>query len=81
MKTKTLWLTLLVAVVYLLHQDCWNWKQAGPLLFGFLPVGLWYHGAYSLLAAGLMALLVKFAWPRELAQLEADSPEDQPDQP
>jgi hypothetical protein len=72
MKKKTLWLTLLVLAVYLLHQDFWNWQTAGPLLFGFLPVGLWYHAAYSVLAAALMTVLVKFAWPRELEELEAD---------
>ena len=66
MKQRSLWLTLLVLLAYLLHQDFWNWQKAEPLLFGFLPVGLWYHGVYSLVAAGLMALLVKFAWPKDL---------------
>lgn len=59
-------LVTLTAGVYLLHQDTWNWRVSDPLLFGFLPVGLWYHGAYTLAAAGLMFLLVKLAWPREL---------------
>ena len=73
MKKKTLWLTLLVLAVYLLHQDCWNWTKAEPLLFGFLPVGLWYHAAFSLLAAGMMVVLVKFAWPREMEELESET--------
>ncbi len=64
-------LTLLVIVVYLLHQDFWLWSDRS-LIFGFLPVGLAYHAGYSLLAAGMMALLVKFAWP---AELEQDVPE------
>jgi uncharacterized protein DUF3311 len=63
---KTIVLTLLVLVVYLLHQDFWNWNKAEPLVFGFLPVGLAYHAGYSILAAVLMAVLVKFAWPRHL---------------
>lgn len=67
---RSLWLTLLVLGVFLLHQDFWNWSAIHPLLFGFLPVGLWYHAAYTVLTAGLMAVLVKFAWPRELAALE-----------
>ncbi|HXP61812.1 MAG TPA: hypothetical protein VN829_15060 [Dongiaceae bacterium] len=63
---KPLLLTLLVVAVYLLHQDFWNWKKATPLIFGFLPIGLAYHAAYSMLAAVTMAVLVKFAWPTHL---------------
>jgi len=72
---RNLWLTLLVLACFLLHQDFWNWLQVRPLLFGFLPVGLWYHAGYSLAAALLMAVLVKFAWPRELEETEAGSPD------
>jgi hypothetical protein len=67
----------LILAVYFLHQDFWNWKQAEPLVFGFLPVGLAYHAAYSVLAALLMAILVKFAWPKHLEHIDtkpADSP-------
>ncbi|HEY5910028.1 MAG TPA: DUF3311 domain-containing protein [Verrucomicrobiae bacterium] len=59
-------LTLLVAVVYVLHQDFWNWRKFEPLVLGFLPVGLAYHAGYSLLASATMAVLVKFAWPVHL---------------
>ncbi len=59
-----------VLVLYLLHQDFWFWNAARPLVFGFLPVGLFYHAAYSLAVAGLMWALVRFAWP---AHLEADA--------
>lgn len=62
-------LTILVAGLYLLHQDTWNWRTTQPLLFGFLPVGLTYHVVYSVAAALLMGLLVKYAWP---AALERD---------
>ena len=74
MKTKTFLLTLLVIVVYLLHQDSWNWRKAEPLVFGFLPIGLAYQAGYSVLAAILMAVLVKFAWPKHLEKTgETDS--------
>ena len=63
-------LTLLVCVVYLLHQDYWNWEQANPLIFGFLPIGLAYHAGYSILASITMALLVKFAWPKHLENVQ-----------
>lgn len=63
---KPFLLSLLVVAFYALHQDVWNWLKAEPLLFGFLPPALWYHAAYSCCAAGIMAVLVKFAWPKEL---------------
>jgi Protein of unknown function (DUF3311) len=66
---------LVVFAVYLMHQDFWNWTRVEPLLFGFLPVGLWYHAAYSLLASALMWLLVKFAWPKSLEEIEREPPE------
>ena len=66
MTAKSISLTLLAALLYLLHQDFWFWRDARPLLFGFLPVGLAYHGAYTLAAAGLMILLCRYAWPGHL---------------
>jgi hypothetical protein len=66
---------VLVTAVYLLHQDFWNWTRIEPLLFGFLPAGLWYHAAYALLASALMGLLVKFAWPKSLEEIELQPPE------
>jgi Protein of unknown function (DUF3311) len=68
---KVITLTVLILVVYFLHQDFWNWKRAEPLVFGFLPIGLAYHAAYSVLAALLMAVLVKFAWPKHLEHPDA----------
>lgn len=81
MKTSTkLILALLVLGVFLLHQDFWNWRKTEPLVFGCLPVGLAYHAGYAILAAVMMALLVKFAWPKELDAMESrpakDSRED-----
>jgi hypothetical protein len=69
---KKFLLFVLIAAVYVLHQDYWNWKNAG-LVFGFLPVGLAYHAAYSILATLMMAVLVKCAWPEHLEHIE---PED-----
>jgi len=65
-------LTVFLIIVYILHQDFWNWKKAEPLVFGFMPIGLAYHAGYSVLAAITMAMLVKFAWP---SHLENVSPE------
>ena len=64
-------LVLVVLAIYLLHQDYWNWGNK-TLVFGFLPVGLAYHAGFAFLAAFMMWMLVKFAWPE---QLERDIPE------
>ena len=68
-------LTILVIAVYLLHQDYWNWKDS-TLVGGILPMGLAYHAVYSVLAAVMMAVLVKYAWPigvEQDAEKTADS--------
>ena len=79
---KSALLTLLVLVVYALHQDFWNWKKYEPLILGFLPIGLAYQAAYSLLAAATMAVLVKFAWPAHLEDTKPHTSERQePERP
>ncbi len=65
-----------VVALYLLHQDTWFWETARPLVFGFLPIGLFYHAAYSVAVAGLMVVLVRYAWPAEL-ELEAERDPDE----
>ncbi len=65
MLKKTL-LVLAVAALYVLHQDYWNWRQARPLVFGFVPVGLFYHACFSVAASLLMWLLVRHAWPHHI---------------
>lgn len=67
---KTLLITILILVVYLLHQDSWNWTKAEPFVFGFLPIGLAYHAGYSIVAAVLMAILVKLSWPKHLEDIQ-----------
>lgn len=77
---KALLVTVLVLVVYFLHQDFWNWKTTDPLIFGFLPIGLAYHAGYSILASILMAVLVWIAWPKQLEDTAAPEPSPSPDQ-
>ena len=75
MEMKSLGLTLLVLAYWALHQDIWLWRDARPMAFGFLPVGLAYHAAYTIGIAFLMAFLVKTAWPFELEK-EVDGSDD-----
>ena len=59
-------LVIAVVVVYALHQDFWFWRTARPLVFGFVPIGLFYHALFAVLASLLLWLLVKHAWPSHL---------------
>ena len=71
-------LTLAVIVVAVMRADWWNWSTARPLLFGIIPVGLWWQVVVSLAACGVMWLLVKFAWPDHL-EWETRDVESSPD--
>jgi hypothetical protein len=73
---KAALLAVLTLSLYVLHQDFWFWRMAQPLVFGFLPVGLFYHALYCLVAAVWMGVLVKVAWPARLEQEVEDRPED-----
>ena len=61
---------LVVAIIalYLLHQDFWFWRATAPIVFGFLPIGLFYHVCFTLAISVLMWLLVKHAWPADLEE-------------
>ena len=63
-------LFVLILAVYVAHQDSWDWTKSAPMVFGFLPPGLAYHAAYSVATAAMMAVLVKFAWPKHLEEQE-----------
>lgn len=67
-----------VVLLYVLHQDFWFWRSARPLVFGFLPVGLFYHACFSVAAALLMWLLVTFAWPSRLESEAEGEPKSAP---
>ena len=57
---------LVVAAMYVLHQDLWFWRDARPLVFGFLPIGLFYHAAYTVVLSAMLAWLVRRYWPTHL---------------
>jgi hypothetical protein len=69
-------LALVVAVLYVLHQDIWNWRDAQPLMFGFLPIGLAYHALYCVAVALLMWTLTRVAWPAHLEDAASDPTRD-----
>ena len=59
-------LAALVVVFYLLHQDIWFWRTAQPIVFGLLPIGLFYHAAYTLAVSALVWILIRYVWPSHL---------------
>lgn len=63
---------LTAAALYALHQDFWFWRDARPLVFGVLPIGLFYHAAYTLATSLLLWVLVRSYWPSHLE----DSPRE-----
>ena len=75
MKPAVLVATIVFVVLAILHQDVWNWDNAN-LVFGFLPVGLAYHAAYSIVAATFWAIVMKVAWPTRLEEWADEGSED-----
>jgi hypothetical protein len=65
---KRFFLCILVIILYVLHQDLWFWRTARPLLFGFLPVGIWYHVCFTVAVSLVMWLLIKQVWPAHLEE-------------
>ena len=52
-------------LLFLLHNDLWWWDE--PRLVAGLPIGMTWHVGLCAGAVGVFWLLVKFAWPPELA--------------
>jgi len=69
-------LALMVLAVYVLHQDAWNWTDKS-LVLGFMPKGLAYHAGFSVLAAAMMWVLVKTAWPENIEKSVPEGAENQ----
>jgi hypothetical protein len=55
------------ALLFVMHQDFWWWGDR-TMVFGFLPVGLLYHAAFSVAAATLWACATRFAWPHHIEE-------------
>ena len=61
-------LTFIFLIVLFLRHDYWNWDTPGHLLFGFLPIGLWWQVLVTILASIMMWLMVTLAWPSHLEE-------------
>ena len=63
-------LYVVIVIVYLLHNDLWFWDD--PTLILGIPVGLFYHALYCLAASVMLFLLIKFAWPQFVEEVDKD---------
>lgn len=61
---KTLVWILVVALV-ILHHDFWNWNN-DYLVFGFMPIGLFYQVCISIAASLVWFFATLVAWPKEV---------------
>jgi hypothetical protein len=61
------WFWLTIGGLLLLHHDFWFWNDA-TLVGGFLPIGLAYHVALSILITVAWAVLTITCWPTDLSQ-------------
>lgn len=62
---KVVW--VLVILLLILHQDNWFW-ESDTLVFGFMPIALFYHACISLAAGSVWFIATKVAWPEELIE-------------
>ena len=59
-KKKLVW--SLVVFLGVVHYDFWFWSDRS-LVFGFMPIGLFYQALISAFAGIAWALVVKYGWP------------------
>jgi hypothetical protein len=72
-----IWMIALVALLLIAHQDYWNWDD-GRLVWGVLPMGLFYHLGISLAAAVVWLMGVTLAWPKSFSALDAQMAKSDP---
>ena len=60
------------AILLVVHQDYWLWSNK-TLIFGFLPIGLFWHLGISLAAVTTWFLVTQFYWPFEHEDIDSNS--------
>lgn len=62
----------LVILLIILHQDFWYWTD-DTIVFGFIPIGLFYHAMISLAAGVTWYLATIYAWPEGLEDVQPEN--------
>ena len=65
----------IVVALFVLHQDFWWWDDK-TLVLGFLPIGLFYHVIFSIVAGLTWLMANKLAWPTEIEEWAEDGSEN-----
>jgi hypothetical protein len=60
---------ILVAALWILHFDFWNWSAIHPIYLGIFPAGLFYHLLFSLVALLVMPFFFCVVWPPDPPEL------------
>lgn len=69
-KSSGMWIiAALVLLLLILHQDNWFWTDE-TLVFGFMPIGLFWHACISIGASLTWALATVIAWPLDEEEVE-----------
>ncbi|TWT87440.1 hypothetical protein Mal64_29790 [Pseudobythopirellula maris] len=63
----------LVLLLLVLHQDIWFWND-GTLVFGFMPIALFFHACISIAASVTWFMATKFCWPTGVDDALAPTP-------
>lgn len=75
MASMKMFIWLLVATLIIMHQDFWNWNNQN-LLWGFLPIGMYYHIGISIAAALVWWFACIFAWPKGIDEFDEEPAEN-----
>ncbi len=64
-KVRLVLVSLIVIIMFLLHNSFWLWEldDKVPFLFGFMPFAFSYYVGYAILAVLAMKLIISLAWP------------------
>ena len=65
-------LWILIAGLILAHQDFWYWHDT-TMVFGLVPMGLFYHVCISLAAATVWFIACTFAWPKGIDEFDDEN--------
>lgn len=66
-------LYLVLVILYILHNDLWFWDN--PELVLGIPIGLFYHILYCFAASIMLFLLIKYAWPEIVKEVDSGASE------
>lgn len=63
LRAKERFFFLVLVLIVVLHLDLWGWDRIRPIIAGWIPYHIWYHGSLTLLVVGIMIWLALWIWP------------------